>query len=203
MYFTAGENTKRFMGVLNLESYPFTRKELKDNYRKMAQQFHPDINKNQDSESKMKKITEAYSYLQNLSIEDPKEFKPSLFERQESTDIFELKETCSACKGKGFHEDTPLRTVKCDYCDHGSVNTPCKSCNNGIFTLKSGRNIFCKKCNGEGHLKVKCPKCLGHGKTTKVISIKHTCWKCEGSGKIILKPFNPVIPKGAVLRASV
>jgi len=56
-------STKRdYYEVLNVDRNA-TRDEIKNKYRKLALQFHPDRNKNVDAEEKFKEISEAYAVL--------------------------------------------------------------------------------------------------------------------------------------------
>jgi len=40
-----------------------SKEEIKSAYRKLAKQYHPDVNKKKDAESKFKEISEAYAVL--------------------------------------------------------------------------------------------------------------------------------------------
>ena len=44
-------------------NYDNSLEEIKNKYRKMAKQYHPDIYSNNDATSKMQEINEAYSYI--------------------------------------------------------------------------------------------------------------------------------------------
>ncbi|MGV8107075.1 MAG: DnaJ domain-containing protein, partial [Nitrososphaerota archaeon] len=48
--------------VLNVDRNA-TKEEIKNKYRKLALQFHPDRNKNAGAEEKFKEISEAYAVL--------------------------------------------------------------------------------------------------------------------------------------------
>jgi len=56
-------------------------KEIKSSYRKLAMEFHPDINAGKDSEKKFKEISEAYSVLSDSK-------KRQLYDRTGSSDYF-------------------------------------------------------------------------------------------------------------------
>jgi DnaJ-domain-containing protein 1 len=48
-------------------SIPFTRQELRVNYRKLVKQYHPDTNKdNPAAEEMIRKLNQAYSHLQKM-----------------------------------------------------------------------------------------------------------------------------------------
>ena len=42
-----------------------TAEEIKKSYRKLARQYHPDVNKSKDAEDKFKRLGEAYEVLKN------------------------------------------------------------------------------------------------------------------------------------------
>lgn len=54
-----GKNYYRILGV----SKDATKAEIKSAYRKLAKQYHPDVNQDDDAEEMFKKITEAYQTL--------------------------------------------------------------------------------------------------------------------------------------------
>jgi DNA-directed RNA polymerase subunit RPC12/RpoP len=105
-------------------------------------------------------------------------------------------EPCRACDGTGTCNwskvlDMVLDHTKAMYiskgeahCDHGK----CSACDG---TGKSGMNLPCVYCNGNGF----CPKCLGTGKcgachgvgTTPNPRGSETCYMCHGDGIVDLQ----------------
>lgn len=73
-----------------------------------------------------------------------------------------------------------------------------------IKLKKQEEDIFaifekCDLCNGTGIINF-CPYCNNTGIIEVEIKYeKEICTKCKGTGKIEIKPFNPVIRKGAVM----
>lgn len=214
---TIGNKTKESMKILEIESFPFTESDLKSNYRQLAKINHPD--KLNGSTSLMKKINGAYSHIKNLVIKDDElELKKEdiLKAERKNEDIFELFDTCKDCNGTGerviYH---PISIDPCDRCTSrriffgwservstGKIKVRCKSCRgSGKFKQqRSGKIVDCRDCSGNGYKYITCPKCKGH-KTifTKSYTTKEVCYFCGGAGKVKINPFNPVIPKGAVL----
>jgi len=127
--------------------------------------------------------------------------------------MFDFSESCPNCNGKGFttYEVTGKRThghecYKCN--DTGIFKVPCKHCNNGRFITKSGKEVSCRVCKGTGLYALLC-----NHKENEYHRLQHlmydcfeseikksTCYKCLGTGKIEIKPINPVIRKGAILK---
>ena len=68
-----GKNYYRILGV----SKDATKAEIKSAYRKLAKQYHPDVNQDDDAEEMFKKITEAYQTLidDNLREEYDRELR--------------------------------------------------------------------------------------------------------------------------------
>lgn len=211
-----GDETKKFMNVLGIKFFPFTKYELKSKFRELAKVNHPD--KINGDDSSMKKINIAYAHIKNLVISDNEiadKGEAILKAENENMDIFELFDTCPDCKGAGeevqYYQE---RFMPCDRCttsiyffgfwDHvsrGKIKATCRDCQGtGKFKQRKGKKVTCYKCKGRGFLIIRCPKCKGR----KVIileakTIHNRCGKCGGSGRIKINPFNPAIPKGAVL----
>jgi len=89
-----------------------------------------------------------------------------------------------------------IKTLWCKDCD----KDPVTGGPTGKFTQRSGRIVTCYTCKGTKIFrKVTCRKCRGEGLLYIEISTKHDCSHCKGLGKVEIKPWNPVIRKGAVL----
>jgi len=205
MLINIGGRTQKFMDILSIKGYPFTETELKTAYRNAIKKAHPD---KQGSEEKAKVINGAYSELKNIALSDQKERKGSVVDIEREHDIFDLSEPCSSCNGTGEKEFISQR--ECNRCDKvrsffsffseasGYKKLKCYPCKgSGVFKLRNGREVECRKCHGEGYFTVKCKYCNGTGSIN--VKKKVDCGECEGKGRIEVKPLNPVIPKGAVL----
>jgi len=164
-----------------------TPEEAKKQYKKLAKEFHPDVNKGDGAEDKFKKINEAYECVKNGKGNDPipqdtPVWNPfggsnpfgNPFGRQ--THVIQLehielkltitfKESILGCKKEVKYS----RSLKCQPCDGG-----------GDIKLNNG----CKKCGGKGQTVIKrgpsvmimtCTDCYGKSNT-------ETCKSCNGSG---------------------
>jgi len=205
MRITIGDRTEKYLAILELK-YPFSEEQLKTAFRIKAKETHPDSNKEKDSED-FRKVKEAAEYLLPLCVdlEHEKEEHVASLKRSEG-DIFKMTRKCTTCGGKGFRI-FPERS--CEACSSGlfsimlgirgvgKVRIRCPECRgSGIFTLRSGREVECRRCKGLGRVSINCRFCKGTG---VIEARKETCSICFGTGEIEIKPFNPVIPKGAVL----
>lgn len=199
MLIRIGDTTREAMDVLGIKGYPFTSKDLTTCFRSMAKANHPD---NGGTHERMIATINAYKTLKHLAVDTIEVEDPTLGE-MEVNDMFTFYEykVCQRCDGTG-RVYTYIRGGKCPKCG-GSGNrvvARCKFCNDGIFTLRSGRTVPCRACKGTGEFILICTLCRGDG-YVKAIHKEVNCQSCGGSGKIKKKidPFNPVIPKGAIL----
>lgn len=171
--------------------------EVKKAFRKMAQKYHPDVNKEPDAEDKFKKINEAYQLIESGKISNEQNFSQNPFNiniddilssiRGNSRnnyiieDIFlettiSFKESALGCKKNISFE----RTIKCNHCGGAGeqiIHNGCKSCDgSGFITKKYGNMITrqnCQSCMG----KVKTQECQncnaqGHVRTHTSVEIK-------------------------------
>lgn len=167
--------------ILNLPNTA-TPEEAKKQYRKLAKEFHPDVNKSPDAEDKFKKINQAYEVIEKGESPEPSDVDwNSHFNRNRHTyDPFRnpftnnqrqyyssnislqttisFKESVQGCK----KEIQYSRQVKCPYCQ-GSGNKPvnngCKTCGGrGQTTIKKQGAIFISTCN-DCHGKVSSTPC--------------------------------------------
>lgn len=58
----------------------------------------------------------------------------------------------------------------------------------------------CTHCDGTGYPKTDCWLCHGDKRSPLRWEDFNRCHICKGKGKVELRPFNPVIEKGAILR---
>jgi len=219
MRIIVGQATEEAMAVLGLEQYPFTTTDLKTCFRSSAKLYHKDKG---GSDEKMRKVLEAYKILQHLPI-DVVEVGITPIEEVEADmfDMFEDKE-CFDCSGTGkrriFEDVSGYTCLKCK--GSGKARLKCKFCKSGKFTLRNGRIVDCRACTGTGIFAPVCNMCDGNGYVESTDysfygirdffrHFRHrepkyrekVCSACKGKGMIRTKlnPFNPVIPKGAVL----
>ena len=89
-----------------------------------------------------------------------------------------------------------IKTLWCKNCD----KDPITGKPTGKFTQRSGKTVTCYTCQGTKIFKkVRCKKCRGMGLFFEDTPKYYDCSHCGGFGKIEINPWNPVIPKGAVL----
>lgn len=204
MIISISDNTKKALTTLNLQ-WPFSNQDLKKNYRALLMEVHPDRN-NGNGKERAIQIIKAYNILKNLAI-DCLSSKPK---EEKEGDIFAdvYKEKCDICKGTG-HKIEMSSPKYCHNCSSmffvGMLkkkyqSRKCYDCRGtGIFELKSGRKVECRKCEGTGHFFPKCHICDNKRILQGGENIKIKCWNCKGKGYTKIDPFNPVIPRGAVL----
>ncbi|MED6168961.1 Chaperone protein dnaJ A6, chloroplastic [Stylosanthes scabra] len=141
-----------------------TKSEIKSAYRKLARNYHPDVNKDPGAEQKFKDISNAYEVLsddEKRSIYDQygeaglKGSGMGMGDFSSPFDIFEtLFEGMGGMGGMGGRG----RVVS-------STRTPL-----GIFQ----QSMTCSSCNGTGETSTPCSTCSGDGRVrkTKRISLK-------------------------------
>ncbi|AHC39913.1 molecular chaperone DnaJ [Mycoplasma ovis str. Michigan] len=202
-----------FYEVLGLNKNA-TQDEIKKAYRKLAKQYHPDINKSAGAEEKFKKINEAYEVLsdpQKKSNYDrfgagfenaggaqgfegganPFDIFSSFFSRQEGEDSFFSSFQTSGHRQSRREAEAPRKDVTISFLQ--SV----KGCN---YELSYKANKLCSECNGirtfQGNKSYiyDCSACRGSGyeviRTKSLFGIieqKNVCRYCRGSGEQITK----------------
>jgi len=208
MRITLGDRSIECMSLLGIIEHPFTSEELKTAFRIKLKMVHPD--KGGTKEATVK-IIDAFNHLKNLaSTPIGAEFLE--VEIEENEDIFKLWKICHDCHGtkiKIYH--TPDRP--CPWCSYmysffyrggsgrGYIMGTCKKClGTGKFKKDGVDKGICYNCSGTGVVKKRCSMCQGTGWLSRVETKKVVCPTCKGKGKIELNPWNPVIPKGAVLK---
>jgi molecular chaperone DnaJ len=166
--------------------------DIKKSYRKLARQYHPDVNKAPDAEDKFKEVKEAYDVLSD----DQRRARYDQFGHEDPTagmgggggfnggdaggfgDIFDMfkeavfgketditiprTETCDTCHGNGAKPGTKPET--CSVC-HGSGQQ--EVAQNTPFGRIVNRRP-CSACGGRGRIiKERCPTCGGNGQVKK------------------------------------
>ena len=189
--------------------------EIKKAYRKLAKQYHPDINKSPDAEAKFKEINEAYEVLSDSQKRsnydqfgfdgiDPNGFGQgfSNFNMDDLGDIFSnfmggMGGGFSGFNfgGRGSRRTGPMKgenrymSMDIDFLD--AVHGVSKTININV-------DKKCEHCDGTGAQSKsdieKCPTCRGSGVTMRqsrtpfgVIQQQGVCPDCRGTGKRIKK----------------
>jgi len=96
------------MSLLGVEEFPFTSDQLKRGYRQSLLKYHPDHNRGTEAKSKTIDIIKAYKEIRNLAIDlsDADEEKAKSDISKAESDLFDLTEECSLCRGLGYKIST-------------------------------------------------------------------------------------------------
>jgi molecular chaperone DnaJ len=192
--------------------------EIKKEYRKLARQYHPDVNNGDGAAAeKFKEISEAYAVLSNDDKRrqyDNFGFNKSLFDNFDSEsvfsefgfgDIFNMffggfgggssSRTSSRRQTRGSHVETRLE-INLKEAAFGiekeveySCSDLCEVCS-GTGSEDSNGVEKCKVCNGTGQIKYTRQTLLGNMVTSS------PCSNCQGSGEIIKNPCKKCSGKG-------
>ena len=195
-----------------------SQEEIKKEYRKLARQYHPDVNNGDGaSAERFKEISEAYAVLSNGDKRrqyDNFGFNNSLFDNFDSEsvfsefgfgDIFNMffggfgggssSKTSSKRQARGSHVETKLE-ISLKEAAFGiekeveySCGDLCESCN-GIGSEDANGVEKCKVCNGTGQIRYTRQTILGNMVTSS------PCSNCQGSGEIIKNPCKKCSGKG-------
>ena len=199
--------------------------EIKRAFRKLAKQYHPDVNKEPGAEEKFKEIGEAYAVLS-----DP--------QKKAQYDQFGHAAFANGAGGQGFGgfnaEDIDLSSIFEDLfgssfgggfggfggSSRRNTNRPTKgrdslvklnlTFDEAVFGCKKTINIdlneTCDKCNGKGGFEeTTCSTCGGSGRVISqqqslfgIIQSQTTCRDCGGSGSTFKKVCNECSGNGYV-----
>ena len=183
--------------------------EIKKAYRKMSKKYHPDINKDSDSESRFKEINEAYDVLSNQD-------KRSNYDRFgdpngggfsggfggfDINDIF--GDFFGGGKSQRQKKGRDLRV---------KVSLDINDIINGVKKkIRYNRQTLCKPCNGEGGTDPKtCTSCDGSGQRMTIqnsilgqIRSMSECVDCSGRGRVITNKCDSCKGNGTVLKEEI
>jgi molecular chaperone DnaJ len=182
--------------------------ELKRAYRRLARQYHPDVNKSADAEERFKEVSEAYEVLSD-------EQKRTAYDRfghagvQGSAgagysgfggfgfeDIFEDFFSGFGMGSRRRARRGPRRGADLQYGLKISFEEAAFGCEKEIEIL---RHETCPRCQGAGAepgtQPMRCPQCNGTGEVRQVqqsilgsfVNVS-TCPRCRGEGEIVTTP---------------
>ena len=196
--------------------------DIKQAYRKLARQYHPDVNNgNPESEEKFKAISEAYAILSNEEKRrqyDTYGFSGNLFDGLNFDsvfsefgfgDIFNMffgntfsggfsssRTRSRRQKGSDVFVETTI-----DFKDAAfgvkkdieyTVNINCKGCA-GTGAKSESDKMTCTVCHGSGQVRMSRDTFLGSLITTSI------CENCKGTGKVIKDPCQKCSGNGYML----
>lgn len=177
-----------FYSVLGV-SKNATPDEIKSAYRKLAKEFHPDVNKTTGAEEKFKQVTEAYETLSDPRKRSDYDNKDNIFSqmrqqrhihKEPNTAVqivveisplesmrpftrsvnYERVVYCTDCNGEGGSSEDQVPSV-CPDCQ--GLGRIIKIWNDGMFNMQQDFGP-CKRCRTRGFLhKVVCNTCQGFG----------------------------------------
>ncbi|MBN1484486.1 MAG: molecular chaperone DnaJ [Chloroflexia bacterium] len=178
--------------------------EIKKAYRRLARQYHPDVNKADDAENRFKEINEAYEVLSD-------EQKRAAYDRFGHAglsggfagggdpfagfgfgDIFET--FFSTMGGTGTRRGGATRGADLRYTLTLSFEEAVFGCEREIEIT---RLESCPRCQGSGAepgtQSVRCPRCGGSGQVRQRgaffnMVVVSTCPQCQGEGQIVSTP---------------
>jgi len=200
-------------------------KAIKDAFRKLALQYHPDRNKTPGAEEHFKEIAEAYAVLSDprkRAEYDARGFagvagftQEDLFSGINFEDIFGGLNFDFGMEGGGLfdrifqrHRAGPRHGANIEV----ELVVPLERvANGGEESIALTRPAACQKCQGSGAEPGTSPrKCETCGGTGRQVKRKHeggvtvqqitTCPRCHGSGQIIDRPCPVCSGRGEVLR---
>ncbi|WP_292469150.1 molecular chaperone DnaJ [Methanolobus sp.] len=205
--------TRDYYEILGL-SKDATESEIKKAYRKLAMQYHPDKNKEEDAEAKFKEISEAYAVLSDTEKREQYDRfgHAGIDGRYSQEDIFrgadfggfdDLGDILGNIFGGGFggfgggqRRQGPARGSDLRY----DLGITLEQAAEGVeTTLNIPRAENCEACGGTGAKAGTSPKtcstCHGSGQVTQARNTPFgrfmstsTCNACHGRGNVIEEP---------------
>lgn len=189
--------------------------EIKKAYRKLARQYHPDVNKAENAEEKFKEVKEAYEVLNN----DQKRAQYDQFGHagaqggfggQEFAggfgDIFDMffgggsrQNPNAPRQGADLQYTMTLEFEEAIFGKETEITIPkeetCQTCK-GSGAKPGTKPKTCNHCNGSGQLNTEQNTPFG-----RVVN-RRVCHYCQGSGKIVIDKCNTCGGSGTVKKHS-
>ncbi len=170
---------KDYYGVLGVDGSA-SEEEVKQAYKKLAKQYHPDINKDSGAEDKFKEINEAYTAITSGKATEPESPYGQAF------DGFDIRGF------SGFDDPAPAQ----NYGPHIEMVVDIdfiESCFGIKKKLEYQIKVACPTCDefkkkNNKYDRAMCTVCQGSGRVTRQIQNFHistVCGACRGSGGVI------------------
>jgi molecular chaperone DnaJ len=197
-------NRRDYYEVLGV-SRSASQEEIKKAYRRLARQYHPDVNKEPDAEARFKEINEAYEVLSNsqrratydrfghaglkgAAFPDFGDFGfggfGDIFEEFFGFGVRPSRKQRRARRGGDLRYDLTISFEEAVFGCEKELEIP--------------RYETCSRCQGSGAEPgtepIRCPQCNGSGEVRRVqqsfISFVNVtvCPRCQGEGEIVLTP---------------
>ena len=200
-----------------------SKEEIKSAYKKLAKKYHPDVNKEEGSEDKLKEITQAYSILSDDQKRaqydrfgaDASNYGSSGFSSRGFS--FDFSDLFSDFDTDFFSNFGGFRSSKRDEWQNLDIKTRIdldfiSAAKGTKKTINLTKEVICDFCNGTGSKsgkKTTCPECGGRGSTVTrkqtpfgLFAVQQTCHRCHGTGKIITDECKKCSGKGYVKQTS-
>ncbi len=201
------ENKRDYYEVLSVQRNA-TKPEIKKAYRRLARQYHPDVNKNADADERFKEISEAYNVLHDdTQRAQYDQFGHAAFQNGGGgfsdfgggfgsvSDIFE-EFFGGGGRGGRRHRNGPRRGADLRYDLKLSFEEAVFGADKNIEVT---RPASCHACNGSGAeagtSPIPCTTCKGSGEVRRVqqsilgsfVNVT-ACSTCQGTGELIPNP---------------
>lgn len=188
-----------------------TSEEIKKAYKKLAKQYHPDINKESNASEKFKEINEAAAILGDEKKRQNYDRFGTADEGAQNFSGFDFSDFMNQSQGFGFNFDeifdtffggagfgrSRRRQQRSGYDLRYDIEITLEEAAKGIAKeISIPRLETCEKCQGSGAKSSDaiqtCPECQGRGVATRtqrtpfgIFQTTAPCRKCSGEGKII------------------
>src|SRR3989338_6911282 len=209
---------KDYYKILGIEKSA-TKDQIKAAYKKLAKQYHPDLNKSPDASEKFKEINEAAAVLGDDQKRSQYDQFGSAGEQFQGFSGFDFSDFMSDIGGMGFDFDSIFE----NFLGGGRQRRRQRGSDlrydleieleDAAFGASKALNIprmeECEKCKGTGAENPEdiatCNECNGRGVSTKtqrtpfgLFSTTTTCRKCRGQGKYVKNECSECDGRGAV-----